>query len=268
MYIIVWDILIASGIALAQLVITWYGVHVSVSENRIRNAVIIGAIGAVGIGLTIFGAIRSGMAQQALQKQLDAIQRNTEKPQPAPVVNVNAPPVNFPPQEAFVTVIGRSLIQFQISLPVIVNFTTENLSPTVPALNQYGFDQMYFVETEPLGPNKELLVSKAVEEKYYKIFLKSIANERPDNSRTLGPQQNYTSSRFGAPLDKDLEKEIQLGNKAVFHAMEFVWTDAAGQHTNEACEWLQPQSFTPGTSFKSGASEVWHYCHGHNGLRP
>jgi hypothetical protein len=84
-----WDILIVSGIGLTQLVITVYGVYVSVVDNRIRNAVIIGIVGAVGMGLTVWGGIRSSKAQQALQAQLDQIQQNTEKPQPAPIVTVD-----------------------------------------------------------------------------------------------------------------------------------------------------------------------------------
>lgn len=89
------EILIAAGIAFSQLVITWYGVHVSVQDHRIRNAVIIGLIGAAGIGLTVWGAVRSTIAQDHLQAQLDRIQKNTETP---PQVTVNVPPVTVPPK--------------------------------------------------------------------------------------------------------------------------------------------------------------------------
>jgi hypothetical protein len=84
-----WDILFAVGIGLTQLVLTWYGVHVSVRENRIRNAIIIALVGFVGIGLTVGGTIRNSINQDRLQAQLNKIQRNTEQP---PTVQVNVPP--------------------------------------------------------------------------------------------------------------------------------------------------------------------------------
>lgn len=261
------DILIVIGIGLTQVVLTYYGVHVSVKENRTRNALFIGIVGTVGIALTVWGAIRSGDAQTKLQSELDAIKTNTEKPQPAPIVNVNPAAINFPPQEAFVVDTGRGLAQFKVPELIVVSFTTANVSPSVPAISEYQFDRVYLVETEKLGPGGELLVSKAVEEKYYKEFLKSLSNIQVTGSRTVGPQQSFIASGFGPRLDKDLETEIQLGNKAIFHAMEFVWKDQAGEHINEACEWLQPQSFTVGAQFVPGTSETWHFCQRHNGLR-
>lgn len=89
-----WDILIAIGIGLSQLAITWYAVDISVKENRIRNAAIIGFVGLIGIGLTVFGTIRNGLSQKALEGKLEKIQRNTEAP---PQVTVNVPP-SAPPQ--------------------------------------------------------------------------------------------------------------------------------------------------------------------------
>jgi hypothetical protein len=74
-----WDILIVIGAGLSQLVVTWYGVHVSVKENRVRNAVVIALIGIAGIALTVWATIRSMSAQEHLQTQLDQIQHNTER---------------------------------------------------------------------------------------------------------------------------------------------------------------------------------------------
>ena len=68
-----WDIWIAVGISLTQLVVTWYGVHVSVQEHRIRNAFIIGSVGLIGMILTVVGVVRTGSAVNAMQGQLDKI---------------------------------------------------------------------------------------------------------------------------------------------------------------------------------------------------
>jgi hypothetical protein len=260
-----WNIALAVVLAVLAALISILGGYLAATETW--HKWFFWTTGVLMVVLITLQAYRNEMAQSALQKQLNAIQQNTERPQAVPVVNVSPTPVNFPPQEAFVTLTGRSLVQFRIPEPIAVDFTTANVSPSVPALNEYGFDRVYIVETEPLGPNRELLVSRAAEEKYYKQFLKAISAIHPTDSRTIGPQQNFISTGFGPHLDKELEKEIQLGNRAIFHAIEFVWKDQAGEHVNEACEWLQPQSFTPGAPFIPGPSEVWHFCQGHNGLR-
>jgi len=257
-----WNITIAVLLAVLAALTSILGGYLA--ATRTWHKWFFGAAGVLMVVLIFVQAYRNEIAQSALQNQLNAIRQNTERP---PVVNVSPTPVDFPPQEAFVTLTGRSLVQFKIPEPIAVDFTTANVSPSVPALNEYCFDRVYIVETKALGPNGELLVSKAAEEKYYKQFLKSVAKIHPEDSRTIGPQQNFISTGFGPHLDKDLEKEIQSGSKAILHAIQFVWKDQAGEHINEACEWLQPQSFTPAAPFTPGPSEVWHFCQGHNGLR-
>src|SRR5260370_12626414 len=88
-----WDVLFAVGIGLSQLLLTWYGVHVSVRENRLRNAVIIGLVGLVGVGLTVGGTIRNSINQEKLQAQLNQIQNNTKQPT---IVNVQPPAITLP----------------------------------------------------------------------------------------------------------------------------------------------------------------------------
>ncbi len=254
-----WDILIAAGIGFTQLVLTWYGVHVSVTENRIRNAFIIGIVGAAGIGLTIYGAIRSGTAQQALQTQLDRIQRNTERPQPAPVVNVNPPIVNFPAQEAFVTLIERNLFKFQIGQHIEVNFTSANLSQQVAARDEYGYSLVYVVDTSRIGFDKDAMVSPSIEDKQYSAFLTETSKIPINATRTYGPNQNDFSSAYGPILDAETLKAITNETKAIFHATSYLWRDGGGEHVNEVCEWMQPNSFEP------NRAQIWHYCNHHNG---
>jgi len=89
-----WDILIAVGIGLTQLAITWYAVDISVKEKRIQNAVIIGVVGLIGIDLTVFATVRNGLVQRDLEVRLYKIQKNTETP---PQVTVNPAQVNLTP---------------------------------------------------------------------------------------------------------------------------------------------------------------------------
>jgi hypothetical protein len=114
------DIWIVVGIGFTQVAITWYGVHVSVAEGRLRNAIIIGLIGGAGIGLTVWGAVRSGATQAALRAQLDKIQQNTEKPQLPPQVTINTPPLPQPDRHthvSFVPPAAMGIVQQIITLP-------------------------------------------------------------------------------------------------------------------------------------------------------
>jgi hypothetical protein len=88
------DILIAAAIFFAQLVTAWYGIHVSVKENRLRNAFIIGFVGAIGLAFTVWGVIRSAQTQADLKTQLNTIQHNTETP---PQITVTPPERNGKP---------------------------------------------------------------------------------------------------------------------------------------------------------------------------
>ncbi|MHB8525873.1 MAG: hypothetical protein ACYDD2_06925 [Candidatus Acidiferrales bacterium] len=74
----VWDVLVGVGIGASQLIITLYAVDISVKEHRKRNAVVIGLLGLVGIGLTLFATIRNGVAQKRLEAQIRVITQNTQ----------------------------------------------------------------------------------------------------------------------------------------------------------------------------------------------
>src|SRR5690348_7068247 len=63
-----WDIFIALAVGITQLATTAYGVWVSVIEHRVRNAIIVGLVGAVGIGFTVAGTVRNSALQEELIK--------------------------------------------------------------------------------------------------------------------------------------------------------------------------------------------------------
>ena len=254
-----WDVIIAAGNGVTQLVITWYGVHISVKDGRVRNAFIIGIVGFFGIGLTIYGAIRSGMAQRTLQGQLDTIQKNTERPIPAPIVNVNPPSINFPVQEAFMTTIERHLAKFQIGDLIQVNYTNANMNQQVPASNVQIFGTLHVVEAKQIGMDKEWMVPASVQDKQYKQFLTDTAKART-NPRTFGPGQTSFATTYGPTLDDSLDRELRSGPKAILHTMKYEWNERGGRRINEVCEWLQPDSFQP------NHQEIWHYCEKHNGI--
>ena len=147
-----WDILIAAGIGAVQLVITWYAVHISVKENRVRNAFIIGVVGFIGIALTIYGAIRSGTTQIKLesdiaelkngQKTTNAgIQHIEQTPPPSPVINVNPPPAPAPTLRAD---IALDKIESAWDGPTMVDGRL-TLAGALFAVDRRAFFNIYFI---------------------------------------------------------------------------------------------------------------------------
>lgn len=256
------DVMITAGIAVAQLITTIYGVLVSIAEKHLRVAAVLGLVGGIGVALTVWAAIRNDRAQTGLQTQLNQIQKNTEKPQPAPIVNVNPPPVYFPPQEAFMTLIDRKLNPVKISDHIGVNFTSKNLSGAVSANSEVGWSTVYVVETKQTGmgtSGKEWMVPSDVEDDYFVRFLKEVAKTPPAGDRMYGPNETTWTTALGPELDEQMSKELTNQTKAILHVVEYRWNDSAGVHINDVCEWLQPNSFLPNNP------EVWHYCSRHNG---
>jgi outer membrane murein-binding lipoprotein Lpp len=67
------DVVLVVGVAMAQLVVTWYAVDISVRDNRARNAAIIGAVGLLGLVLTGWAAFRTSGTQDKLQGQVTGL---------------------------------------------------------------------------------------------------------------------------------------------------------------------------------------------------
>jgi hypothetical protein len=108
------DISIVAAIGVTQAVITVYGIILSLQKQRLRTGFVIGLIGAIGIALNVWGAIRSSRSQQALQTQVDRIQLNTEQP---PKVTVNVPSQPIPKQHTHVDFVTPLPTQADLFLP-------------------------------------------------------------------------------------------------------------------------------------------------------
>jgi hypothetical protein len=234
-----WDILIASGIAFTQLVITWYGVHVSVSEHRIRNAVIIGLLGAAGIGLTIFGAIRSGTAQQALQNQLDSIQRNTEK---TPTVNVN-PQINLPsppPKHAHVdynvkTVRESPLLPFHEGQKPALNIGFSNGSSDVAISSSSLRAVVVVVPTTYLDGSFQKHISE-------------IKKQPPAISQTINPLGDGGYATYTAPpITAEDVLQLNAGKEAVCGLALTIWKDESGTYETDFGVCHIRETNTPGS---------------------
>jgi len=225
-----WDIAIIAGVAIAQLILTWYGVHVSVEKKRVRNAIVIGVVGGLGIALTIWGGIRNDKAQQSLQNQLDTIQRNTEKPQPTPVVNVLPP---LATEHTHGDWIGPQPVKNNPLLPLY-----EGERPYV----NFGFRNVGDVAMSSLRLGVMIaLIPKNDAHKSFVKFYKQIP--RRGESGTLVPHtDDFTYSTFvGTALRKEDIAALNNGDSWLCAIGSVKWKDATGNFETYLfrCMWVQ-----------------------------
>jgi hypothetical protein len=259
-YIVLWDILIVVGIGFSQIVTAWYGIHVSVKENRVRNAIIIGIVGAVGIGLTVWGAIRSGTAQTELKSQLTTIQHNTETP---PQVTVNVPPSSpvvippsAPPDRADVVLheVSGGIKQSVNGIPTGVT--------AVYRLGETAAINIYFVnsgtaDADMDGAAKIYLVperSEKIEKVLTADFTKFVMHRTPTPSPLQhGGQSGYWFSGQSEKIitQEDIDK-LKNGTTILYLYFEVEYKDPTGHHYQHDCRWEQPSA--------SEAEIIWHYC--------
>jgi hypothetical protein len=237
---VLWDILITAAIGSTQLVLTWYGVHMSVTEHRIRHAVFIGILGGVGIGLTIYGAIRSGNAQAALQAQLDVIQKNTEKPIPPPVVNVNPPQAK---QRTSMEVQFEGPAENSSNHHLVVNVKCVDTGPSTATDTDCQGQAFLYQGTY------SSITSKS-EEQYFQQFLR--AHKERSSGVVIGLNQWQWLTTDLGPLDEQLVNDLRVGKKIIFVMGRYKFADEAGTYRFDFCEWLQPPA--------NPANPAWHLC--------
>ena len=255
------DILIAIGTGVIQVIVTWYAVHISMKEHRKRNALVIGVLGFVGIGLTVFATIRSGLSQQQLKAEIDRIERNTEQP---PKVQVNVPPASVivqpPPsgkQRAYV-MIEEPRISALLNQPLSVSTYCRNKTSTnVPAREVFCGSRFAVVVPDDNGG-----VSVETQEKQYKDFelsLKPIMH-KPGQGPTIFPPEAQWGSAQGSILTDEFLAALNSGKVLVLSMGLPLYRDDFGTHRTESCMWLQPPVDNP-------QQRIWHQCHVHTGIK-
>jgi hypothetical protein len=255
-----WDVLIAIGIGVSQLVITWYAVDISVRENRLRNAIIIGLVGFAGIGLTVFGTIRNGLAQTALEGRMEKIQKNTETP-PQVTVNVpqNAPPqiiVNPPPSRhvSAGSIQSARMPEFlnngQIAegVPISVNLSLANRG-SEPVDNFERYFGTFLVSVKDRD-------SQQVDREVHSAFLKEVtkAAKMAKKGPTINVGDVAWNTLVTPPLTKEQVDGILRGTVRFYAYAWARWKDEL--HDFDSCIWLQAPSVPQIDSTKA----VWHIC--------
>lgn len=268
-----WDILVSLGIFVTQLVLTWYGIHVSVTEHRIRNAFIIGFVGCVGLLLTIFGTIRSSTAQQTLQSQIDKIEKHTETP---PQITVNPTPVTFnaPPAQPSRANVSLHHLESAIHLTqngVVTERTTwlqpgQDIEANVYFTNQgpetadkaWGFGEIYLMPSDSSKPEIEKLDEKKKDmQVLIPRFKKALAKLTPNGIEGTiandGHSQTWYTAHSERVITQDDLNKLQNGSELLFLFFSEQYSDPAGQHYIHSCRSAQTPAFNP---------EVWQYCPG------
>lgn len=259
------DIVIASGIAFTQLALAWYGVHVSVMEHRIRNAEIIGLVGALGVGLTIWGAIRTGLTQQNLETTLARIQRNTEAP---PKVEVNIPPsippqiIVAPPAPSSGPRVSGGFVQFlrtpeflhggQLAPKVRVDVNLYLVNKGTEPI--YGVHRNFALAVAPIGNDPDK-VDRDIHSKFREDSLRRFQLEIKANNRGFSVNTNeavWNTLSF-IPDNQEVVDALTDGTLRFYVYGWARWQE--GKHDFDECLWLQRPLKPEITD-----SAIWHRC--------
>lgn len=236
----VWDIIIAAGIAVIQVALTWYGVHVSVKEERLRNALIIGMVGVIGVGLTVWGTIRATTSQQKLGNDITELKKGQQdtkvgiqqiKNNP-PVVNVNPPVINFPavPQHTHAQFLSPGSLTSNPTLPFHEN---QNVALNVTFANGGNFT----LNDPLLGALLELVPASESAEVIWRKFGSKVKLEHRGGSMVAShnPTANDHQLRtftLDGPLSKSDADDLMAipGNKKLCAIGKLQWRDDSGRY--------------------------------------
>jgi len=235
------DITIVAAIALCQLFVTVYAVWVSVTDHKLKIAFIIGVVGAIGVVLTVYAAIRAGSTQKSLQAQLDRIQHNTEQPQPPPVVNFNpqitVPPTPSPKQHTHVEY-EPQVVTAGHGFPDLTMHLQPQLAPTVVFAFRNSGD---FTVQRPSDAGLVLLVPNERANSVFKDHQKQLRFYGPGGSLTAHSVTGGYHTGQGVPLTADDVVKIKAGILALCGIGAIRWSDSTGKYETRFAQCLQSE---------------------------
>ena len=244
-----WDIAIAVLLAVLAALSTGLAGHLA--ATRKWQKWLFWGTGLFMVVLIFWQARRSAKAQEALQDQLNNIQRNTEKP---PTVNVTVPPPEvIARQKSFVDFDHVTASWDVKNSELIMDVYTKNKS-SEPALDVTA------IFTAPLVRGLKGLgyPSKQIQNEAYIDFEKSI-RATPGSRQALGPGESTWGSVVLPGFNEELVDRLNSRTALLFVTGKTLFSDDAGKHRKDFCLWVQPP-------FGSGAMMVTHVCDVHNEL--
>jgi hypothetical protein len=249
------DILIATGIAIIQLLISIYAVVVAVEKRRVHIACIIGLFGVIGIGLTVWGTVRTEVNEQKLEKDLADLktgQRTTnsgiEDIKKNPPIVKPVPPtatVSLMKQEgSYHTVtsgqVAPDASMYAIGKPVSLNLFFHNVGAAADHMK--GYVKLYLTnDTE-----------KNLTDKFKQAAATAFKSSKGTSLPSGGEQSMWFTAKSDAVFTEEDKQKLADGSEHlyVFSSVEF--SDAAGKHFVHMCEILQqPQENQP---------PIWQFC--------
>jgi hypothetical protein len=185
-------------------------------------------------------------------------------------IQINVPPsvVNSPPQTAYIASLDPMVVlgTYKIGGNWAVSEDCKNTSPSVVAQSVACVQGLRIAKTKP-NVFKQPTVEQSIQDNLYLQFRKDIASTEPAR-KSYGPGESTLGTVFSPVIDDTLDLAFRTGSKTLLFLGEYTWKDGAGQHRNEACEWLQlaPQMFAGPGALAPNVQFVWQYCVEHNGL--
>lgn len=239
-----WDVAIAILGFLVQCGLAWLGLTLTHGKRK-----------ALFIGLVIVGAIFTGFAvkrgidsSDRIQAQLNAIQRNTERPPSPPIVNVTAPPAVQPTHrsgEGFMKIaqVAKNPERVvDVGSPVNFEVVTTNTGQEA-VNNAYMFNS--FIPVGEKSPEFPQMSDSQVIKKFHELRDEAVADQKKSGfpGLTIGPGEQriaFVGTRdkiaTQALVDSFYAKRTKI---YVLGWVEWKSLDHVSKH-NENCVWLEP----------------------------
>lgn len=260
------EIGIALAIAVLASALAFMGMYVTLhppdTDSAKRNWKIgFGLVALLACAVTVWQTKRNSATQDALQKQLDRIRKNTENP---PQVTVNVPP--SPPPQVIVNEADHSIgslslakVDFPPSLdtdPFAVNLQLVNVGQA-PISGVYYWEIATFL---PIGNVNSERDSNTADRSAYVSFLK-LGRKGVADAKTAGHSPTYFAvgeDHWGTvrlrPRGEQIDGVI-TGTTRLYFFIYAEWD--GGKSKYAACRWLQPP---PEVHYGNGATLVLHDC--------
>jgi hypothetical protein len=207
---------------------------------------------------------RNEDSQRGLQAQLNTIQKNTERPQLPPVVNVVTPPaakalppasnVSLPKVEStYQDATGRHSWLFP-GKDVKANIFVTNAGPATADISK-GAGMVYLMPSDAGRPVGQAELDKEVKMLIprFKTFLAKVpVTQSPLSSG--GQDFWWNTARSERVLTQDDIAKLASGEEILFLFFGLEYSDPRGSHYMHRCMIAQPPAFNP--------AEVWGYCNG------
>lgn len=248
-----WDVVLAVAGFLVQCGLAWMGLTLAHWKHLVRffTLVIIGAV------FTAFAVYRGVQAGEQIERKLDVIEQNTEKPQPPPIVNIN-PQIAATQPRAIVNIDSiktawRETYNGQPTGRLVALASGKKIALNVTYINTGD-------ATADISGGGTLYLSNSSDENTQGQLIQRFKSELSRQKFSTAPlppgghQGYWFTARTDREIDKDDLDQLASGKEILFLFASITYKDPSGVHHVNTCWRLQSPAFDP---------EVWHVCTGY-----